>query len=103
MAIHPTAVVDPAAELGNVEVGPYAVIGPGVTLHDGVRVDAHAVIYGETVIGENCRIHAFATIVERFLALYVHANSFTQLVIVSAKTGEALCTCQPKSGDLSLL
>jgi UDP-N-acetylglucosamine acyltransferase len=55
MAIHPTAVVDPAAQLGNVEVGPYVVIGPGVTLHD-------AVIYGETVMGEGCRVHAFATI-----------------------------------------
>ncbi|MGJ9419123.1 type VI secretion system baseplate subunit TssF [Massilia sp. CMS3.1] len=48
-------------------------------------------------------IHAFAHIVERFLALYVHANSFIQLVLVSAKTGEELFTCHPKSGDLSLL
>lgn len=48
-------------------------------------------------------IHAFTHIVERFLALYVHANSFTQLVLVSAKTGEELFTCPPKSGDLSLL
>lgn len=55
----------------------------------------------EAFIGSG--LHAFAHIVERFLALYVHANSFTQLVIVSAKTGEELFTCQPKSGDLSLL
>ena len=48
-------------------------------------------------------IHAFTQIVERFLALYVHANSFTQLVIVSNKTGEDLLSCQPRSGDLSLL
>jgi type VI secretion system protein ImpG len=55
----------------------------------------------EAFIGSG--IHAFAHIVERFLALYVHANSFTQLVIISAKTGEEVFTCQPKSGDLSLL
>jgi type VI secretion system protein ImpG len=55
----------------------------------------------EAFIGSG--IHAFTHIVERFLALYVHANSFTQLVIVSAKTGEDLFTCTPKSGDLSLL
>ena len=55
----------------------------------------------EAFIGSG--IHAFAHIVERFLALYVHANSFTQLVMVSAKTGEELFTCLPKSGDLSLL
>ncbi|MBQ5949718.1 type VI secretion system baseplate subunit TssF [Massilia sp. ST3] len=48
-------------------------------------------------------IHAFAHIVERFLALYVHANSFTRLVVVSRQTGEELLTCDPRSGDLSLL
>jgi type VI secretion system protein ImpG len=55
----------------------------------------------EAFIGSG--IHAFTHIVERFLALYVHANSFTQLVVVSAKTGEEIYICTPKSGDLSLL
>jgi type VI secretion system protein ImpG len=64
-------------------------------------VQVGLVIDEEAFVGSG--IHAFATIVERFLALYVHANSFTQLVIISAKTGEELFTCQPKSGDLSLL
>lgn len=48
-------------------------------------------------------IHAFAHVIECFLGLYVHANSFTQLVIVSSKTGEELLKCSPRSGDLSLL
>jgi type VI secretion system protein ImpG len=48
-------------------------------------------------------IHAFAHVMERFLGLYVHANSFSQLVIVSNKTGDLLLTCKPRSGDLSLL
>jgi type VI secretion system protein ImpG len=48
-------------------------------------------------------IHVFAHVIERFLALYVHANSFTRLVIVSKKTGEELLSCLPRSGDLSLL
>ena len=48
-------------------------------------------------------IHAFAHIVERFLALYVHANSFTQLVVVSNNNGQELLTCLPRSGDSSLL
>jgi type VI secretion system protein ImpG len=55
----------------------------------------------EAFIGSG--IHAFAEVIARFLALYVHANSFTQLVIVSHKTGEALLTCEPRSGDLRLL
>ncbi|UVW28763.1 type VI secretion system baseplate subunit TssF [Massilia sp. H6] len=64
-------------------------------------VEVRLSIDEEAFVGSG--IHAFAQIVERFLALYVHANSFTQLVIVSNKTGEALLTCQPRSGDLSLL
>ncbi|MEH6435943.1 type VI secretion system baseplate subunit TssF [Massilia sp. DD77] len=48
-------------------------------------------------------IHAFAHVIERFLGLYVHANSFTQLVVVSSKTGEELLKCSPRSGDSSLL
>jgi type VI secretion system protein ImpG len=48
-------------------------------------------------------IDAFAHIVERFLGLYVHANSFTQLVVVAQKSGEELLRCTPRSGDLSLL
>ena len=64
-------------------------------------VQVRLAIDQEAFIGSG--IHAFAHIVERFLALYVHANSFTQLVVVSAKTGEEIYVCTPKSGDLSLL
>ncbi len=60
--IHPTASVDPRAELGAVDIGPFAVIGPGVTLHDGVKVDAHGVVFGPTTVGEGTRIHSFACI-----------------------------------------
>ena len=48
-------------------------------------------------------IGTFAHVFERFLGLYAHANSFTQLTIVSEKSGEALLTLKPRSGDLSLL
>ncbi|UCE30611.1 MAG: acyl-ACP--UDP-N-acetylglucosamine O-acyltransferase [Burkholderiales bacterium] len=62
-SIHPTAIVDREAELdASVEVGPYAVIGPGVRLHAGCTVAAHAVLEGRTTIGRNNHIHAFAAI-----------------------------------------
>ena len=48
-------------------------------------------------------IHAFSHLIERFLGLYVHANSFTQLVVVSKKSGEELLRCTPRSGDLNLV
>lgn len=60
---HPTAVVDPRAELGfDVEIGPYAVVGPHVTIGPGTTVGAHAVIDGHTTIGRDCRIFPSAAV-----------------------------------------
>lgn len=60
--MHPTAVVDPSATLGDVEVGPYAVIGANVTLADGVVVGPHAVVLGPTTVGARTRIDAHAVV-----------------------------------------
>ena len=63
VAIHPTAVVHPRAELaGDVEVGPYAVIEEGVVIGAGSEVAAHAVIKRYTRIGERNRIFEHTTI-----------------------------------------
>lgn len=63
MAIHPTALVDPAAELAaDVEVGAYAVIGPGCRIGAGTSIGAHAIIEGPSDIGRENRIHSFAVI-----------------------------------------
>ncbi len=61
--IHPTAVVDPAAALGDdVVVGPYCVIGPRVTIGAGSRLLSHVVVDGLTAIGDHCTIFPFASI-----------------------------------------
>ena len=61
--IHATAIVDKNAQLAdNVSVGPYTVIGPRVTLSDGVKVHSHVVIDGKTSIGERTEIFPFASI-----------------------------------------
>jgi UDP-N-acetylglucosamine acyltransferase len=55
--IHPTAVVDPKAEVGpGVQIGPYAVIGPRVRLGEGVELGAHVVLEGRVAIGARTRI-----------------------------------------------
>jgi UDP-N-acetylglucosamine acyltransferase len=55
--IHPTAVVDPRAVIGEgVSVGPYTVIGPGVRIGPRTAVGAHCVLEGWTEIGPDCRI-----------------------------------------------
>lgn len=62
-AIHPTALVDPGARLGeNVTIGPYAVIGAGVEIGEGTMVGPHAVIEGPTTIGRDNRIYQFASL-----------------------------------------
>jgi len=61
--IHPTALVDPQAELdASVQVGPYAVIGPHVRVGAGTTVGAHCVIEGHTTIGSGNRIFQFASL-----------------------------------------
>lgn len=57
MSLHPTASIDPAATLGDVEIGPFAVIGPHVHLEDGVRVGAHCVLEGPLHIGAGTVLH----------------------------------------------
>jgi UDP-N-acetylglucosamine acyltransferase len=58
-----TACVDPRAELDDdVEVGPYCVVGPEVSIGRGTRLVAHACILGRTTIGQDNVIHPFAVI-----------------------------------------
>ncbi|MBC8473983.1 MAG: acyl-ACP--UDP-N-acetylglucosamine O-acyltransferase [Candidatus Omnitrophica bacterium] len=63
MKIHPTAVVDKKARLADdVEVGPYAIIGPNVEVGAFTRIGAHAVIEGYTSLGKNCHVFTGACI-----------------------------------------
>jgi UDP-N-acetylglucosamine acyltransferase len=61
--IHPTAIVDPAARIGNgVEIGAYSIVGAGVEIGDGTTIGPHVVIEGTTRIGRDNRIFQFASI-----------------------------------------
>ena len=61
--IHPTAVVDPGAQLdSSVEVGAYSVIGPHVRIGAGTRVGPHVVIAGHTSIGAGNTFFQFSSI-----------------------------------------
>jgi len=62
-AIHPTAIIDPAAELdSSVTVGPYTVIGAHVKIGAGTTVGPHCVLEGHTTIGRDNRIFQFASL-----------------------------------------
>jgi UDP-N-acetylglucosamine acyltransferase len=61
--IHPTAIVEPGAEVGEgVRIGPYCVVGSQAKLADGVRLEAHVVVAGRTTLGPNSRVFPFASI-----------------------------------------
>ncbi|MBM3350889.1 MAG: acyl-ACP--UDP-N-acetylglucosamine O-acyltransferase [Betaproteobacteria bacterium] len=63
--IHPTAIIDPSAELdSSVEVGPYSLIGPNVKIDAGTRVAGHVTINGPSIIGKNNQIFQFSSLGE---------------------------------------
>jgi UDP-3-O-[3-hydroxymyristoyl] glucosamine N-acyltransferase len=64
--IHPTAVIAPSARIpGDACIGPYCVIGEGVTLGRGARLDAHVVLYPEVRIDEDFCAYAHVVVRER--------------------------------------
>ncbi len=63
--IHPTAIVDPTAELSEgVSVGPYSIIHGQVKVGPDTEIGPHVVIKEHTTIGARCRIFQFAAIGE---------------------------------------
>lgn len=64
--IHPTAVIDPSATLGqDVSIGAHAVIQAGVVLGDEVCIHPNVVIYPQVAIGDRTLLHANCVIHER--------------------------------------
>ena len=63
--IHPQALVDSKAELAeDVQVGPFAIIGPEVKIGAGTVVGPHAILKGPTTVGMRNRIFQFASVGE---------------------------------------
>jgi UDP-N-acetylglucosamine acyltransferase len=61
--IHPSAIVDPKAELGEgVEVGPWSIVGPRVQIGDGTRIGAHVLVERDTTVGADCHLHQGAVL-----------------------------------------
>ncbi len=61
--IHPTAVIEPGAEIGsNVTIEPFVIVKKGVKIHDGVTIKSHVYLDGNTTIGEGSTIWPGASI-----------------------------------------
>ena len=61
--IHPTAIIDPTAELHEtVSVGPYSIIAGNVTIDSGTQIGSHVFIDQYTRIGKDCQLFPFTSI-----------------------------------------
>lgn len=63
--IHPTAIIDPSAQLADsVEVGAYTIIGAGVEIAEKTWIGPHVVIQGPTKIGAENQLFQYSSIGE---------------------------------------
>lgn len=63
VTIHPTAIVDPKAELADgVQIGPYCIVEGDVKIGEGTSVAHHAFIANGARIGKQCVVHHSAVV-----------------------------------------
>lgn len=92
MSIHPTAIIDPAARLGEgVSVGPYCIVGPEVEIGDGSSLQHHVTILGPAKIGTGNRFFAYASIGQQSQDLK-YKEEPTCLEIGDGNTFREFCT-----------
>jgi UDP-N-acetylglucosamine acyltransferase len=92
MSVHPTAIVDPGAKLGlDVEIGPYCIIGPDVTIGDNCWLQHHVTLLGPTTVGARNRFHAYCSIGQQSQDLKYEGEP-TFLEIGSDNTFREFCT-----------
>jgi UDP-N-acetylglucosamine acyltransferase len=90
--IHPTAVVDPGAEVGaDVVIGPYCVVGDKVVLGDGCTLQNHVTVCGPSVIGKRNEFFSYASIGQRTQDLK-YAGEPTHLEIGDDNVFREFCT-----------
>jgi UDP-N-acetylglucosamine acyltransferase len=63
LAVHPTAIIDPAARIHpDAEIGPYCIIGAEVEIGARTRLMAHLYVEGPTWIGEDNLFYPYSTV-----------------------------------------
>lgn len=97
--IHPTAIIDPRAELGSgCDIGPYCVIGPDVVMGESCRLHSHVVIEGHTTLGRGNEVFPFTSLGLKTQDLKWSGgttrtrigddNTFREYVTVNSATGD---------------
>ena len=100
MSIHKTAIIHKKAKLAKgVSVGPYSIIGPDVSIKEGVVIGSFCVVDGRTTIGKNCQFFTGAVVgsipqdkkfktTEKVYLEIGEGNIFREYVTVNPGTGE---------------
>jgi len=79
--IHPTAIIDPRAQLGqNVFIGPYCIVEAGTVIGDGCKLEARSIIKSRTTLGQNNEIGEGAVIGGRAQHVQVHEPGGTLVI-----------------------
>lgn len=90
--IHPTALIDPKAELSDdVEVGAFSIIEAKVKIDSGCRIGPHVILNGRTSLGKNNRIFQFSSIGEEPQDKK-YAGEDTEFIMGDNNTIRELCT-----------
>ena len=90
--IHPTAIVDPAAELGaGTIVGPYCIVGPEVVLGAECWLQHHVTLAGPTRAGARNKFYAYCSIGQQTQDLK-YAGEPTYLEIGNGNAFREFCT-----------
>ncbi len=101
--VHPTAIVDPKAELAaGVKIGPYCIIEEGVRLGENTSLESHVVLKRGTQMGSNCRVFPHCVIGHepqdaKYKGEYTRVvigdnNIFREMVTIHRATGEGAAT-----------
>lgn len=62
-SIHATAIVDKNARIAEgVQIGPFSIVGPDVTLGEGCVIHNHVTLAGATTLGRNVHVHPGAVV-----------------------------------------
>jgi UDP-N-acetylglucosamine acyltransferase len=99
VSIHPTAIVSPAAQLGDgVEIGPYCLVEGRASIGAGTVLKAFVTVCDRVSIGENCQIYEYTALGEtpqdhgyKGEASWVHignGNTIRENVTINRATGE---------------
>jgi UDP-N-acetylglucosamine acyltransferase len=90
--IHPTAIIDPQAEIGEgCQIGPYCVVGAGVTLGANSVLHNHVTLAGPSAIGADNQFYPYCSIGQRTQDLKYESEP-TYLKIGDANTFREFCT-----------